>query len=135
MATTRQPLTAVCHFSEPKDPRDRDGIVCIEVDCGFQMFTRWFYDDDELRMLFNRCVERQGMPQTCADQAVAAARDYLDKHPERDQRDYALLVDDEFDCDVVGAACTTAQWPRPNWPILLSALIVVATAWMCFRIL
>jgi hypothetical protein len=132
---TRQPLTVSCHFSEPKNPEDRDGITRISVDCGFRTYSLWFYDAWELEMLLKSCIRNKNMPPHCAEQAIAAARDYLGSYLRNDPRDYAVLVEDEFDCDVIGGACTTARWPGPNWPIIASVVFVILTGWMCWRIL
>jgi hypothetical protein len=75
------------------------------------------------------------MPPHCAEQAIFAARNYLGSYLRNDPRDYAVLAEDEFDCDVIGGACTTARWPGPNWPIIASAALVIVTGWMCWRIL
>jgi hypothetical protein len=77
---TRTALEPAIDISEPEREIDRDGILRIEIDCGFRKYVRWFYDASELGAQLEAAVNRQGMPVGCAVRAFEAAARYCGSH-------------------------------------------------------
>jgi hypothetical protein len=131
---TRTALEPAIDISEPEREIDRDGILRIEIDCGFHKYVRWFYDASELGAQLEAAVNRQGMPVGCAVRAFEAAARYCGSHVR-----FECERDEPARCELKEPPSEPRTEARMSWNpvgvfVVLSWAVLVFASWLAWRV-